>query len=1573
MILLINYSPFQTYIVGKAADVLSKRLKTRVEVNYVHLGLLNSLEVGGVYLEGQQGDTLLYAGKLQARITDWFIFKKKPVLHYLGLTDAYVHLYRGADSKVWNYDFIADAFGSSGGGGGGNSAFELNLEKVELENVRFHMDDAWIGEDMGYDIGYLLVDADNLDLVKKRLDVAAIEINNTSITIREYHGGRPKHLRPKHIDFDTTAFNTEHWQVTANGVELKNCSFRLEADTDVPVPGQFDEDHLSVSGINISVENLRVANDTIVGNLRNLTAHERCGLSILEMRADVTVSPVASICNHLYMRTNHSVLRDYYAMHYKHFPNFIDYMDSVTMVVNMDDAQVDKRDVQFFAPQLEDFPQVTLSISGEGRGTVADLQAKNLVVKEGNATLKGDLAMRGLPDIYSTLITFTNGELSTSGKGILKFAPSLKNNPDLAMDSVKVLTYKGTYEGYIENFKINGVFTSNLGTVSTALKMYIPNFNVDSAQYIGAVTADKLALGKLLNQPILGSLSLDETVSGSSFNPENMQLYVEGKVTELGLNDYLYHNIYTKGTLAKKQFDGELLIDDPNLAMGFNGRFNYADKLVKVAATAHLLHADFKAMNLIGDNLTASADFDLDCTGSNIDDFNGYAKLFNIDLKRGPHLLDIDSVYLRSTGGGVDRKLNITSDAFTVGITGDYRLSKLPASFQYYLSRYIPNYIKPPSTEAPEQDITFSIATREVDSIFAVTVPIVRGFDHALITGKLNTKAGKLALNAQIPYGSVGGMLMSDIEVIGDGDMNKLSITTDIDNVIFGDSALNGELSLKATVGNDSVRFKLSTLSPDRENSFVLNGGIVARNDTLSLSVLPSKFSFSRDQWEIAGGSKVVYAEKYLSVQGVSLTSGIQKISSYSTNGRIYLNAEQIDIAKLGGLLGLSAYQPDGRISGTVYVDNILTDMVVNANIRATDVKLATDTIGTIHAVGYYDDKKQLIHIDPQTGIYREFASVAASGDYYLDSTVANRLSGQIKFVYANIAWAAPFLEGLFSNLGGTVHGLVSVGWRNGKPDIDGKLQLRNAAMKLDYLGCTYTIPDATVTVTDKRIDMGNITIYDVYKNKATLSGYFSHDVFDKMRMRLKVTTKKMEVLNLGRNDNDLFYGHLFASMDSFTIRGPFNNIRLNLYNGEPAAKSVVYIPASTGGYTGGYSYATFKTYGTSIVPQVRKSNDKISINLDANMNSLAEFHVVLDPATEDEIIATGSGNITMDIPPNNDLRMTGMYTINEGLYKLTFPQFYISRQFKLLAGSTINFNGPFSATNLAVNAIYAAKARTFDLLTENERILIKDNRSELIEAQTPQWVNVILHMNGPIYTSKLTFDIDLESKQSQASYAYRKLVLLNNDDRQKFEQVAALLLVNSFIPMEGGGLAASARSGAANNFSQLASSTVSQGLQKIVNKLLGDRDLNVSVKYNNYNYGEQASVSSVNRNQLKLGVTKNYLNDRLLVSVGSTSDWGRPVAANSSSSTFNLAGDFRVQYQLSNNSGLRLNVFHNSDYDLTLDRNIQRSGVGLSWRKSFDNLAEFFGGVKYMNKLKKQQEQDTASIQLIDTLTVRD
>lgn len=1580
-VVLINTTPVQNYIAHRATTWLSKKLKTRVSVQHVRVDLLNHLSLNGLYIEDQSHDTLLYAGEATVRISDWFVLSKKPVLHYLALSNTYAHLYRTSASGSWNYDFIVRAFSTNDTTKKADTAakIEFDLEKIALSKVRFHMDDAWGGEDLDFDIGSFNIDAKSLDFKNKLLTVNKINGDNVLIAIKEYTAGKPKiplpagYIKP----VDTTPFNPGKWRIQAGAIALNECHLMLTANNNVPVPGLFDEDHLDIQHIKCSVSNTYIVGDTIHGTVEHLYAHERCGITIKEMRSKVSVSPVASICDQLYLETNNSKIRDYYAMHYRHFPSFLEYIDSVTMVGRLRNATIDTRDIAFFAPEMHNIPAV-VQASGNGRGTVAHLQTDHLVVTDGRNVIKGAITMKGLPDIYKTYITFSNAEIFTNGPGILKYAPGLKDNPNLSVDQLTHAYFKGNYEGYIDNFTITGSLESNLGNVlADNVKLNIKGFNTNNATYSGSLATDKLQLGMILKQPLLGGITARQNIKGHSFNPDNIEVNLDGTIAELNINNYAYHNITTEGTLGKKKFNGHLLVDDPNLALDFDGGLDYNDiKQIKLNATAHLLYSNLKLLNLTRDTVTSAADFDLNCTGSNIDNFAGYARLYNIDLRRNAHKVAVDSVHVTSTYGADGyRELAIASNDITANIKGSFLLSGLPQSAQYYLSKYIPNYISAPVRYPPDQNLEFTIVTRNIDSLLAVTTDGVKGFDTARISGSFNTTAQKLTLNAWVPYGSIGRFHMTNISVNGDGNLDHIALSTNIDNVSVGDSAINSSLSLTATLANDSLDFTVATTVPDTSSAITINGNIIARKDSLFLSVLPSQIYLNRARWDIAGGSHVIYTKDFLQVQGIALSSGLQKITANTTlladDQSLGINVENLDVGQLGYWAGLSQYQPDGRINGTVTIEKLFKNVYINANMKATEVKFSGDTIGTVTLIGTYDGAHKTISLDPQTGIYRGSSSIVASGNISFDSTTNQKLDGTITFNNAQALWSEPFLAGVFSKLSGTINGTLAFRGTSYDPVIDGTLDLKNGGFKVDYTGCNYSIPQARVKIDNHRIDFGRIDAYDMAGNSAIIGGYFAHNRFYDMRMHITVRSPKLEVLRLTATDNNLFYGNVIASMDSFTVRGSFNAVSLHAYNVAPADKSHLFIPVSTAGSINTYSFVTFKTYGKNQTAVKRTSRFKLNLAIDANLNDLAEMTIVLDPSAGDAITARGEGNIQLNMPANNDMRINGTYNINEGTYDFTFKTLEYRRQFILNSGSEITFNGPFSTTAMDVNATYSKRARLYDLLSDAETgvssaSIMSD--AERSDAKAPQTVNVLLHMRGTLNNPQLTFDMDLPEKHSIGTYAYAKFTRINRDDRQKLEQVGSLLLIGSFIPSDGLATGNVAGSVAVTNIGQLVSSTASLGLTQLVNKLIGDKKLSVDVKYNNYTFTDQQNIG-ISRNSVKVGVSHPFFDDRLNVEVGSTSDWGRPASSASATNanSFNITGDFRIQYLLNRTNGLRLNAFRTSDYDVVQDKDITRGGVGISWRKSFDNFAEFFQSGKEAEKkrreqLMKQYAADTAT-----------
>lgn len=1545
-VLLLNLTGVQTFLARQAAGALAKKLKTKVAVSGVCIDFLNRVSLRGVIVEDRAGDTLLYAGDLQVRATDWFFLKKGvPVLHHIGLKNTYVYLTRSAKTEQWNYQFIIDAFeGGAKDTTAASSSFELDLKEVDLSNIRFFMNDAWTGSDVNIDLGDLHLNARNIDLKKRIAHLIALNIRAFHLSLREYDGGRRDTalaLNRPHL-IDSTPFNPENWRIRLDQFRLQQCGFSLDASNEEPIAGQFDDQHLNISDINMAVEQLRINGDTLRARLNDMSALERCGLAIRRFQADVTVSPNASILQNLLLETPNSRLTDYFAMHYERFPDFTDFIHKVVMDAAFEKSVVHYQDIAVFAPILRTYRSV-MAVNGRFTGTVDRMRSKNIDLSDGYNRVKGNLSITGLPNVDTTVFTLQDGQVFTGATGLLKYAPMLASERAIDIRQLQYALYQGNFNGTLRHFVANGQLHTNLGSLQSDIDLQLAD---KGAAYTGTITTGGVALGAFIREPALGSLAFQATVKGVTTDPKMPFVSVDGVIPYIDYNGYRFSDIAVNGLLDGKNFVGRALVNDSNLAFAFYGSVQFQEQNLAINANANLIHSNLQAIRLTKEAITLAADFDVDFTGNTIDDFLGVAKVYNVNLRRSGHRLDVDSLYLTSRNRDGEQELAVESNILTASIRGQFQLSALPSSIQSYLSGYLPNYIDVPTSYAPNQALDFQLTTYSLDSLLAVLAPGVSGFNNVQVRGSLNTDQQRLLVDGSVPQGNLYGVTLRDVRLLGDGDFRKLNLKAEAANLDVGDGILSASIAANTSLGNDSLTFNILSKSSDAIGAASLNGNAFARGDSLYLFVLPSDFLLNGVRWEVPADNHIVIADNFLLIKNLRLLNQSQIVAfntaDETSKRSLRVDIDNLSLGQIGNLTGLYAYRPSGRLYGNIRVDSLFGNMLVSTDLISKDVMFNGDTVGNIIAAGSYEFRRKLLMLAGNTGIYRENASLRLEGMASFDTGRNQLLSGAIRFNDASLKWLTPLTFGMLSDLGGSMNGTIRFRGSPNKPEVSGKIDLQNIKSRIDIIGCRYRIPEASISIDDDAIRLGTITLNDAYGHEATLTGNIRHRYFRDFQFeRVSLTAPEFEVLNLKSSESKLFYGNLTANVQSLTVAGTFDDIRLNV-TAAPASKGHVYIPLQSGRDVGTYNYVTFTSHDSTARKAIPiASNAKFSMNIICKMNPLAEMTIVLDPTTGDAINAAGSGNITLNMAANEPFKMYGNYDIDEGDYTFTFKQLFFRRKFSISSGSRISFYGPIENTDLRVNANYTLRARMIDMLTARQKESIRGTNDER-DAKTNQRVNVILNMTGAMNAPKFAYKIELPDQRQDAGIVSQTIMQINQDDRELFNQVAALLLFNNFIPQQGIG-SINATGALVNNVSDILSSTASSQLTNLASKLLKDPTLSVDLKYKNYNLSDQAGGAS--RNEVSLGFSKTLFDDRLIVELGSAYDWGRPTASGSrNSNNLNLAGDFRVQYLLSSDGKIRLNAFRSSNYDVLVDRAIYRGGIGLSYRTSFNHINELFG-----------------------------
>ncbi|HNJ59042.1 MAG TPA: hypothetical protein PLH33_08395, partial [Chitinophagaceae bacterium] len=392
---------------------------------------------------------------MKVRITDWFIFKDKAVIKYVGLEDAVIKLQR--KDSIWNYQFIVDHFSSptkSTSTKSNKDGFALNLKKIDFKNIRFVNNDRWTGEQIDVKLGSFVVDADNIDFNKGSLILNSIIIDKPVVIIDNYTALRPPKLKKPRKEDSISRLNPADMFVKVTNLKINSGTFISNANQDKPTL-HFDGEHIAFNKINGSFNNVLLQKDTITASIE-INCNERSGLVVKQLNAKYKVTPQIMEFANLSLETNKSKLGNYYAMKFNRFNNdFGNYISKVVMVADFRQSNVHSNDIAFFAPALSHINK-NIQIGGKYKGTVSDFNITHLFAKAGSSIITGNLSMKGLPDFEKTFISLNNGAVYTTANDLLQYIPILKSYTNPNIPALGNIVYKGSFNGHYNNFISNG-------------------------------------------------------------------------------------------------------------------------------------------------------------------------------------------------------------------------------------------------------------------------------------------------------------------------------------------------------------------------------------------------------------------------------------------------------------------------------------------------------------------------------------------------------------------------------------------------------------------------------------------------------------------------------------------------------------------------------------------------------------------------------------------------------------------------------------------------------------------------------------------------------------------------------------------------------------------------------------------------------------------------------------------------------------------------------------------------------------------------------------------------------------
>lgn len=1558
----------QNFLVTQVTKRLSRDLQSRISINNVEVGFFNRMSLGGVLVEDQKRDTLLYAGAVQVRITDWFFLQNEAELKFIGLEDALIKLQR--TDSVWNYRFIQDYFTTPGTKQQKKKAgIDFDLKKVELRNVAIIQKDGWIGRNLTVRIGQMDLDANEISLAKKKIDINSLSLVKPYLHLFDYTGVRPDSLKPKpKPNTGQEPWNAAGWLMALKNFSIENGTFRTDRDSLNATVAGFDGTHILFSKINGTVNDLRMQQDTIRAQV-SLSTRERSGFTVDKLTAAFRMHPQLMEFADMELRTPKSVLGNYYAMRYPSLSSMSNYIHAVTMETRFRNSTIHSDDLAFFAPALSTWNR-NIRVSGNAKGTVDDLSAQNISIQAGaNTYVAGDVSLVGLPDINSTFINLEAGQLRTTYGDALDFVPQLRRITTPNLRQLQYLRFDGTFTGFINDFVTYGTLQTALGTVVSDLNMKLPDGG--SPVYSGSVSTSGFRLGTFLNDANLGRIAFAGNVRGRGFSWNTLDAQVDGKIRSIQYQDYQFQNITVNGRIARRKLDGEFLIDDPNADIRLKGIIDLGSKVPLFNANADIKYANLRLLGLTRDDLVLSGQFDLDFRGQTLNDFYGNARIRQASLLLDGQPLPFDSLTLSSRIAEGIRTLRATSNELDATITGNFDLKSLPDAFLLFLNRYYPSYIRPPRKQLPRQAFTFDIRTGVIEDYLKLLDRNLTGFNNSQLSGSLNLDSNLMKVLVDVPQAGYQQYSFSNVYLAGDGNLERLAVQGSVANAVVSDSLNFPQTNFSLTAQNDLSDIRITTVANQTINRAELAAQVQTFADGFKVLLRPSSFVINGKTWTAEEGGELDFRQRSVVHGQVVLREADQEIrmttqpSDIGSWNDLVVSLNRVNLGDLSPLL-VKGYRIEGLVSGTVTVEDPQERLNVVTDLRTEALRVDNDSLGQVLAAIAYNNNTGMItggvnNLNPDQQVWVELSlDVQDSTNQHRDRITVNAKDYPVKILER-------FIGTLFSDLQGFVTGKLDILGEGANRDFVGRAAIRDAGMKVNFTQVFYKLDNAEIVLHEDYIDFGTIRLRDRLGNTATMQGTIQHQAFNDMLFDIAVQTGSapMELLNTTYADNQTFYGRAMGT-GSFLLNGPQNDILMNI-DMVASDRDSAYItlpPSKTVRESGTADFLVERKYGREMNPNdLRGAATNLSYQVNLTANPLVNIEVILDELTGDIIRGRGTGTLFISSGTNEPLSIRGRYDIQEGNYLFTFQSVF-KKPFTIRPGSNnyIEWNGDPFAANVRLEAVYLADEVSFAPLAQSGLILSSSGGPNLANFRDD--VNVVAILTGELFRPQFTFSLELPSNLgNEFTYAIQQI---EKNPNELNKQVTSLIVFNSFASFgTWQGTGSQINELAYNTISGLLFGEVNKQLNQLLGGILQKSDVTLNLSGSVYNRSLVANSSNFNINQtdVNLSVGKAFFDERFTVTFGSTLN---VPLQNSLQQTVQFLPDVTAEWMINKSGTIRATFFYRQNLDFlgsgsTAGNALRttRTGAALSYRREFNSIREFLFGRKSA-RLREQPAKDS-------------
>ncbi len=1414
----------------------------------------------------------------------------------------------------------------------------INIEKVGLQlNGDVELKNILI-EDYKQDTLISIVELNTSILSFKKLydnklTFGDIDIIGLTFNLKTYEGETETNLdifvakfdkeKPKKAEKKVNTF-----LLSSSDLSIYNSEFKLtDENRDMQQVFVFKD-------LNINATDFLILGPDVSARINKFSFNDTRGVEVKNLTTNFKYTLQDMTFNFLQIKTENSILKGDLKFEYDR-KDLQYFADSVKVNATFIDSKIALDELNRFYNEFGKKQSATFNVVLFG--TLNNLTASNLILNTSRETLiDGTINFKNMfnKEKDNFVMDANFNRLSSTYKDLKALLPNVlgKSLPS-SLDAFGKFTINGKTVVTSKTVKADIDIDTKLGYIITNLEMNNID-EIDNASYKGNIALDNFNLGILMNNPKVGKISVNLDVVGKGFTKQLLNTFVEGDIYNLEYNNYSYDDIMVSGNIQDMIFNGNLVANDKNLDLQFNGLVDFSKDINNYDFAANVKYANLNAINFVSkDSISVFKGLvKMNMKGTNFDNAQGNVSFNNTLYKNQNDEYYFKDFSISSHFEEDIRHIDINSpDIIEGSLNGKFKFKEVVKLLENSLGNIYTNYV--PHELASDQFINFNF--KIYNKIADVFYPDLNLGSNTFIKGRVESNAKNFNLTFKSPQIRLENYFADNIQLKIDNKNPLFNTYVEVDSI--NTKYYNAsKFSLINVTLKDTLFIKTEFKGgKSNKDNFDLNLYYTINEDNKSIfGFKKSKIEFKNNLWyvnEAKNHSNKIEFDRYfqnIKIDDLRLShfreeielSGIIRDSSYKN---INLNFKDVELAKITPRIDSLAL--GGNVNGKLIVQQQNSIYLPESNITIDDFKVNNFNLGSFKAniIGNESLTNYNVNVTLKED-ENESLSVVGNIDVSGKNSTLDLDIGFNKFILNPLN---PFGGGVITNIRGEVAGNARVTGRLQRPQINGQLNLDKGGLSLPYLNIDYAFEDNTAitlnTSKQQSFVFNNARLFDSeYFSNATLSGSINHVNFSKWSLGLTLNSSRLLVLNTSDSEDALYFGTAFVG-GNININGPTDQLVIKA-NVVSEKGTVFKIPLNDADTFGDHSYIHFlsreekeaRLKGELIVIEHIKG---LELDFDLEVDENAEIEIVIDKDTGSSIKGRGNGVLLAQINTNGKFNMFGDFIVEDGVYNFVYGGL-IQKEFNVEQGGTLVWEGDPLKAQINIKAVY-------DGIQANPSILLDNpiNRSIPVEVE--------IHLTGELEKPDPIFNLSFPSVNTtlNSELNYR----LDDNESMQF-QALSLLATGSFTNQ-------------LRIDQQAIYGNLAERASAILNSFFSDSDGKLQLGLD-YQIGENRPEYQTDD---RLGVTlSTKLNDRILIN----GKVGVPIGGVNETV---VAGDFEIEVLLNEDGNFSMKFFNRENSIRNFGEQIgYTQGMGISYNVEFDNFKELLAKIFKGNKKPKVEKE---------------